>query len=170
MCSLLSKEFNFVHLSAGELLRDAVKKNDENAEMLNRLMKEGIIVPPHITIGLLKKEIRYYLQNSNRTTFLVDGFPRNIEQGYMFEDEVKPCDFVLFLHAEDEQLLERLRSRADNEYRVDDNEESFRKRFRTYKETGYPAIENYGKMGKVKKVDMDSTVKENYKKLRQIFL
>ncbi|KAJ3425520.1 adenylate kinase 1 [Anaeramoeba flamelloides] len=170
MCSLLQKEFNFVHLSAGALLRKAVEEQYEKGEMIAQMMKDGIIVPKEITIGLLKKEIRYYLENTDRNTFLVDGFPRMIDQGEMFEEVITPCDFVLFLHADDEELLKRLRKRAENTNRIDDNEESFQKRFQIYKELCYPVIENFGKVNKVKKVILNSAIEENYQKVREIFL
>ncbi len=48
-------------------------------------MKEGKIVPSAITVELLKKAI---LANTHVKCFLIDGFPRNLEQAGMFEDGV----------------------------------------------------------------------------------
>lgn len=49
-------------------------------------MKEGKIVPSQITVELIKKNI---LANPNVKCFLIDGFPRNMEQAGMFENEVE---------------------------------------------------------------------------------
>ena len=49
------KEFGFIHLSAGELLREEQKSGSENGELIDTYIKEGKIVPVEITVGLLEK-------------------------------------------------------------------------------------------------------------------
>ena len=50
---LLLKEFGFVHLSAGELLREEQKSGSENGELIDTYIREGKIVPVEITVNLL---------------------------------------------------------------------------------------------------------------------
>ena len=47
------KEFGFIHLSAGELLREEQKSGSENGELIDTYIKEGKIVPVEITVNLL---------------------------------------------------------------------------------------------------------------------
>jgi adenylate kinase len=68
-------------LSAGDLLRDAVKKG--NAE-LEAIMKEGKLVPMETTIALLKDA----MIASGASMFLIDGFPRALDQAEAFERQV----------------------------------------------------------------------------------
>jgi len=54
-CDLLINEFPFlVHLSAGDLLREEMKTKSENAVLIDKYIKEGLIVPVEITCNLLK--------------------------------------------------------------------------------------------------------------------
>ena len=54
----LAKEYGFVHLSAGDLLREEKKTESETAVMINTYIKEGKIVPGEVTVGLMKKAIK----------------------------------------------------------------------------------------------------------------
>lgn len=62
-----------VHLSAGDLLRDAVKNGNTELEAI---MREGKLVPMDVTIALL----RAAMVASGGSTFLIDGFPRALDQ------------------------------------------------------------------------------------------
>lgn len=70
------------HFSAGDLLRAAVK--DGNTE-LEAIMKEGKLVPMEVTIGLLKDA----MVKSGGSVFLIDGFPRALDQAEAFESQVR---------------------------------------------------------------------------------
>lgn len=53
----LAKEHGFVHLSAGDLLREEKNSGSDTAAMINTYIKEGKIVPGEVTVGLMKKAI-----------------------------------------------------------------------------------------------------------------
>lgn len=73
-CMKISSEYNYVHLSAGELLRkEKEKPNSKYRKLIDTYMKEGKLVPVAISCGLLKKA----MFKSKRDKFLIDGFPRN---------------------------------------------------------------------------------------------
>ena len=59
---------------------------------------------------------------------------------------------MLFFTTTEEEMTKRLLERGKTSGREDDNEESIRKRFRTYQETTMPVIEYYNKKGKVVEV------------------
>jgi adenylate kinase family enzyme len=71
----LVKKYGFIHFSAGDLLREESKKETDEGKMIADIIKNGKIVPGHITIRLLKKAIARKPNNSN---FLIDGFPREM--------------------------------------------------------------------------------------------
>lgn len=60
--------------------------------------------------------------------------------------------FVLYFECPEEVMLERLLKRGETSGRVDDNLESIRKRFTTFRDTSFPVIEHYEKLGKVRQV------------------
>jgi len=60
---------------------------------------------------------------------LIDGFPRALDQGMAFEDEVCKAKFVLFFECPEGEMEKRLLKRGESSGRVDDNIESIRKRY-----------------------------------------
>ena len=70
------------HLSAGDLLREAVKNGNTELEAT---MKEGKLVPLETTIALLQDA----MAKSSETTFLIDGFPRALDQAHAFEKQAR---------------------------------------------------------------------------------
>ena len=87
----MSEKYGYAHYSAGDLLRAAAAAPDEQGARLSKMLKNGEIVPSEVTIGLLKNAIL----SSTTNTFLIDGFPRNIDQGETFEQVITPCKFVV---------------------------------------------------------------------------
>jgi adenylate kinase family enzyme len=89
-CEKLVKEFGYHHLSAGDLLRDEVKSGSKLGHSLEALMKEGKLVPQGVTIALLRNA----MIQSGKSTFLIDGFPRALDQvqsaGPLFYDVTGP--------------------------------------------------------------------------------
>jgi UMP-CMP kinase len=80
------KEFGFVHLSAGELLRTEMNSGSPHGKMISDMIKNGQIVPSEVTVGLLDKAMK----ESQSNKFLIDGFPRNEENNSAWVKEVPP--------------------------------------------------------------------------------
>ncbi|KAK9894210.1 UMP-CMP kinase [Cystobasidium minutum MCA 4210] len=155
-CAKLVSEKNFVHLSAGDLLRaEQNREGSQVGQLIRQYIREGTIVPMEITIGLLKTAMQEEMDKSGKTKFLIDGFPRKLDQAFKFDETVCPGSAVLFLTCPESVLLERLLERGKTSGREDDNAESISKRFRTFIETSMPVVDHYRKEGKV--VDIDSS-------------
>ena len=84
-CTKLVEEFGIVHLSAGDLLRAHMKSGSPDGNMVAQMIKDGQIVPSHVTISLLQKA----MADSGQDKFLIDGFPRNDENRNAFEQQVQ---------------------------------------------------------------------------------
>ena len=56
LCSKLVSQHGFVHLSAGELLRQERNSGSETSDLINTFIKNGEIVPVKITVNLIKKK------------------------------------------------------------------------------------------------------------------
>ncbi|KAJ3199203.1 hypothetical protein HDU82_000635 [Entophlyctis luteolus] len=163
-CQNIVRDFGFVHLSAGDLLRDErQRKGSPYGELINNIIKEGQIVPMEITISLLHAAMKA----SGAKRFLIDGFPRAVDQGQKFEEEVVEAKMVLYYECPEEEMLKRLMKRGETSGRVDDNIESIKKRFVVFRETSYPVIELY--KNKVEKVSCMNTVDGVYNETKRIF-
>lgn len=154
-CEQIVKEFGYAHLSTGDLLRAEVKKATPLGIQLEADMKEGKMVPLEITLGLLKSAM---MENRSAPGFLIDGFPRTMEQAELFELTVGRCTFVLYFEASNEVLTERLTKRGETSGRADDNSESIKKRLVQFEETSMPVIRYFQDSGRVRKVNSEREV------------
>ncbi|KAJ3411298.1 hypothetical protein HDV05_002402 [Chytridiales sp. JEL 0842] len=156
-CAHLVSNLGYAHLSTGDLLREEVKKGTELGERLEALMKEGKMVPLEVTLELLVNAME---EKRGAPGYLIDGFPRTMEQAAEFEAKIGKCKFVLFFDASTETLTQRLLKRGETSGRADDNLESITKRLETFKEASMPVIEHFEKDGRVRKVLAEGDVEE----------
>lgn len=156
-CANIVRDFEFVHLSAGDLLRAHMKSGSPEGNMVADMIKQGQIVPSEVTVNLLLDAMKA----SGKDRFLIDGFPRNKENRDAWERTAGyDCDFVLFFDCPEDVMTKRLLGR--NEGRTDDNIETIKKRFKTFRDSSMPVIEYYKKMDKVRDVNSDQTPEEVY--------
>jgi UMP-CMP kinase len=110
----IQKNFKFTHLSAGDLLREERKTpGSQYGEIIEKNIVEGKIVPSEITVMLLQKAMEKAGLQGGR--FLIDGFPRNIENLSTWEklmnDKIN-LPFILHLECEQEVMVNRLLKRG----------------------------------------------------------
>jgi len=174
-CARLVQDFGFCHLSAGDLLRaEQHREGSEYGQLIQTCIKEGTIVPMEVTVKLLKNAMAAALAEhrsgegwaDGRGRFLIDGFPRKMDQAEMFEHDVAKATAILFFSTTEEVLLQRLLERGKTSGREDDNAESIKKRFNTYKDQTMPVIEHYEKLGKVIEIDSSESIDEVHAKTK----
>ena len=158
----LVKKYNFVHMSAGDLLRAEVKRGEGMAEEINGYMTNGQLVPGEVTVRLIRKAME---ENGwGKSRFLLDGFPRSIGnweswQEVMLEDaDVKG---VLCLNCSEEIMTSRILARAKTSGRADDNEETLKKRFKVNQEQTEPILQVFREKGQVYDIDANGSIQES---------
>nr|CAI5862677.1 unnamed protein product [Callosobruchus analis] len=104
-CDKIVAKYGFTHLSSGDLLRAEVASGSPRGKELSDIMERGELVPVEVVLELLKEAIIKALPTSKG--FLIDGYPREKEQGILFEKNVAPVNLVLFFDASDETLVKR---------------------------------------------------------------
>ncbi|KAF2015857.1 UMP-CMP kinase-like protein [Aaosphaeria arxii CBS 175.79] len=153
-CAKLVSDYGFKHLSAGDLLREEQDRaGSQFGDLIKSYIKEGTIVPMEITIKLLENAMQAAREKENKHMFLIDGFPRKLDQAHAFERSVVPSKFTLFFECTEEVMLERLLDRGKTSGRADDNIESIKKRFRVFVETSMPVVNEFEEQGRVVRVD-----------------
>jgi len=171
-CARLVNDFNFAHLSAGDLLRaEQTRKGSQYGDLIRTYIREGTIVPMQVTMKLLENAMQAILKerttgdgwNNGCGRFLVDGFPRKMDQAIGFDEQVCLSSLVIYYKTTEEVMLSRLLERGKTSGREDDNVESIKKRFRTYETDTMPVIEHYSAQGKVAEVGSSGSVEEVYK-------
>ncbi|KAK0731752.1 adenylate kinase-domain-containing protein [Lasiosphaeris hirsuta] len=164
-CARLVADYGFKHLSAGDLLREEQDRpGSQFGALIKDCIKNGAIVPMEVTVQLLENAmVETLAQNPASKKFLIDGFPRKMDQALKFEEVVCPAQLVLFYDCPEAEMERRLMERGKTSGRADDNAESIRKRFRTFVETSMPVVNHYEKEGRVVKVDATPTPEAVYK-------
>ncbi|XP_063702023.1 UMP-CMP kinase [Culicoides brevitarsis] len=157
-CSKIVEHYGYVHLSAGDLLREERARPDsEFGQLIEDCIKNGKIVPVEITCSLLENAMIKSKKETGKNSFLIDGFPRNEDNlsGWKKQMAEKVNEqFVLFFDGPTEVFIDRCLKRGQaGSGRVDDNLESLKKRLVTYENDTKPIIEYYRKQGLVNTVD-----------------
>jgi UMP-CMP kinase len=168
----LVHNYGFNHLSAGDLLRaEQVREGSQYGELIQHHIREGTIVPMEVTVALLSNAMADALSQGRFKTkparFLIDGFPRKLDQAVFFEETVCSSRLTLFLNCPEDVLLSRLLKRGETSGRDDDNIESIRKRFRVFEETSMPVVHMFEKQNKVVRIEATGTVEEVYGRIRE---
>lgn len=105
----LEREFGYKQISTGDLLRRAVKDKTPVGQIAEKYMKEGSLVPDNVIIELVKSSL---LHNKK---FILDGFPRNINQAMMLETLLKEIGaklkYAILLQVSDDEIVRRLLAR-----------------------------------------------------------
>jgi adenylate kinase family enzyme len=102
--------------------------------------------------------------------YLIDGFPRALDQALHFEATVTEAQAVLFYDVSEEECIARCMERAKTSGRADDTESTIKKRFSNYVESTKPAIEMYTHFGKVHKINGERDINEIYEDTRKALL
>lgn len=106
----IKEKFNLNHISTGDLLRSAIEKKSEIGLKAESFIKVGKLVPDEIITEI----IEYELVNKGRdfNGFLLDGFPRNINQVKILEKTLKKLnekiDYVISLEVSEDIIVERI--------------------------------------------------------------
>lgn len=167
-CQNLVDKHNFVHLSAGDLLR-AERKNPESqhGQLIENIIVQGKIVPVEITCTLLENAMNKSMLEDNKFDFLIDGFPRNEDNltGWSKQMGEKVNErFCFFFNCSEETCIERVMGRAaqSDVVRSDDNMEALKKRFNTYLNSTMPIIKHFQSINKCVEIDASKTPEEVY--------
>ncbi|CRK41947.1 hypothetical protein VD0002_g609 [Verticillium dahliae] len=166
-CANLVKHHGFTHLSAGDLLRaEQDRPGSQFGQLIKDYIKDGLIVPMEVTVQLLENAMQATIDAAGpgaaEHRFLIDGFPRKMDQAVKFEAAVCPAKLVLFYDCPEATMEARLLERGKTSGRADDNAESIRKRFRTFVETSMPVVDYFAQEGRVIKIDATSTPEDVY--------
>jgi len=108
----LADKLGMVHLSTGDVLRDAVKRGTELGKKAEGYMKRGELVPDAVMVGLIEDKVK---AGDLRKGFILDGFPRTIPQATelkaMLEENTIRLDAAILLVVGDEEVVRRLSGR-----------------------------------------------------------
>jgi len=108
----LAGDMGLIQISTGDMLRAAVAVGSPLGEKAKTYMDSGNLVPDEVVVGLIKERIN---NDDAGNGFILDGFPRNLNQARSLAKMLKDCglelDRVVFLDASYDTLIRRLSGR-----------------------------------------------------------
>jgi len=165
---LLCYEYDFVHISIGEIFRWHMEHHTKLAARVQRIMNEGRLVPDEIVADVVSKRLEEHDWNWG---FVLDGFPRTRSQAeYLFENW--NLDKAVYLDIPDNIVHDRVMMRVAMGQgggftkRADDNPQALRIRLQEYHEKTAPLLQLFQKKNLLVTVDGNRSIEEVYASVR----
>ena len=147
----LSKHYNLVHLSTGDILRAEKAAGSKLGMEAKAYADRGELVPDMVVIDIIASQLD---NNPDAKGFIFDGFPRTTTQAesldMMLAERKAAITMTIALEVDDEELTKRIILRGKQSGRADDQEENIVKtRINEYNLKTEPLKEYYSKQGKL---------------------
>ena len=156
MCELAESQLGWTHLSTGDLLRAERAAGGPKSVIIDEILTAGNLVPNEIIVTLLQDTMEKVTRTTGKNNFLLDGFPRsldNLEGWYEVFGREESLPKMLYFECPYPVLEQRILSRAKYTGRKDDNVESLKQRFDTFKSETLPTVDLFKRQEKCIEID-----------------
>lgn len=156
LCKKLAAQYGFRHQSIGDMLRQMIASSTAN-DMISDYIPRGQVLPAEVLFEVIKTSLG---ELSGKHPFLLDGFPRQLEQATPVEAEFGSPEIVLFFDCPKEIAEERVIARRVG--RSGDDRETFRKRYKEFTQLNPPILTHYAAQDKLIRIDTSGDVEASY--------
>jgi adenylate kinase len=150
----IAEHYRIPAISTGDIFRAMKHSDTPLARQVRTIMESGGYVSDEITNDIVKDRLA---QGDCVTGFLLDGYPRTLQQVQTLDDYLaetdRPLHAVISLLADVEEVVARLLKRAEIDGRPDDNEATIRVRLQVYAEQTEPLLDLYRSRGMLVEVN-----------------
>ena len=191
----ISKNLGFYKISMGNMLREAIKKEDKIGKKAKNHLADGKLVPDYLVLEMVRRELE---KEKGKGDIVFDGFPRNLKQAISFDRLLnsagKKIDIVLYFDIPFALLARRLSQRcicprcsavynletapprshnicdkcgSTLVKRRDDSEEIMKSRFHVYEQETAPVEEFYRRRNLLIKICTDGSKDEVWKEIKK---
>ena len=186
------ERFNVAHISTGDMFRAAIANQTEMGVLAKSYIDKGELVPDEVTNGIVKERLSQ--DDIKETGFLLDGYPRTIEQAHALDQTLTELDLaldgVINIEVDPNSLLERLSGRIihrqtgetfhkvfnppadykeeDYYQREDDKPETVKRRLDVNIAQGQPIIEHYRSKGLVHDIQGNQDINDVFSAIEKV--
>ena len=186
------EHFNVAHISTGDMFRAAIANQTEMGVLAKSYIDKGELVPDQVTNGIVKERLSQ--DDIKQTGFLLDGYPRTIEQANALDQTLAELDLaldgVINIEVDPNSLLERLSGRIihrqtgetfhkvfnppvdykeeDYYQREDDKPETVKRRLDVNIAQGQPIIDHYRSKGLVHDIQGNQDINDVFSAIEKV--
>lgn len=178
----LKEIYDIAHISTGDLLREQVALKTELGNQIADIMKSGGLVTDEIVGKLLMMRIE---KPDCANGYILDGYPRNVEQAEYLYSIIGDVDKVVYINVEDSIIIDRMAGRlacpkCGQTYHIknspskvegvcddcgsaliqreDDKEETVKNRLEVFRKSTFPIVEYYKNKGLLLEINGDNPI------------
>ncbi len=182
----VSEKLKIPVITMGQILRNIEKENTPLAQEVKERIDRGELVPDKLVLGILKERLQ---KEDCRDGYILDGFPRNLNQAKTFEARI---EMVFYIKVSDEAIIRRLSSRrecpqcgrvynlitnppekdeicdfceVDLIIREDDKLETIKKRLEVYRKETEELIDYYKQKGLLVDIDGEKPINQVFEEI-----
>ena len=185
--TMLKDKYNYNHLSTGDMLREAIASGSTLGLKVKNIIDRGELVSDELIISLINDK----LAKIDGKPFILDGFPRTLNQAKSLDNMLDKDYEVIYLDLSEKEAIDRILGRltcscgksynlnVDNlkpkvegicdgcgkelVKRNDDNVDSFKVRYKTFLDNTKPLMEYYEDKNKLHKINVNRNVEDIFK-------
>lgn len=156
--NLLRDNLHIPYLSTGHILRAISKEKTKLGRYIKETINAGILVPDKMMIEMVEE---YLGRPEYKNGYIMDGFPRTVEQAQEFSNGV---DKVVYLNVSDKEALWRLSFRDAGD-RQDETLVAIRKRIESFHKFTDPVIAYYREKDRLVEINGEQSIEEIYREI-----
>lgn len=190
--NMLKEKFGYIHISTGDMLREAINSGSEIGKEVKNIIDKGELVSDDLIIKLVKDK----LTSTDGKPFILDGFPRTLNQAKSLDEILTDDYIVIYLDLAESEAINRITGRltcnCGKSYNVnidklkpkvdgicdncgsilikrdDDNVESFKVRFKTFLDNTDSILKYYEDKEKLIKIDVNKDVQDIFESILEV--
>ena len=190
--NMLKEKFGYNHISTGDMLREAINSGSEIGKEVKNIIDKGELVSDDLIIKLVKDK----LTSLKGKPFILDGFPRTLNQAESLDKILTDDYIVIYLDLDESEAINRITGRltcncgksynvnidklkpkvdgiCDNCGKIlikrdDDNVESFKVRFKTFLDNTDSILKYYEDKEKLIKIDVNKDVQDIFESILEV--
>lgn len=190
--TMLKESFGYNHLSTGDMLREVVSSGTDFGLQVKNIIDCGELVSDELIISLINDK----LAKIDGKPFILDGFPRTLNQAKSLDNMLDKDYEVIYLDLSEEEAIDRILGRltcsCGKSYnlnvealkpkidgicdgcgsslvkRGDDNADAFKVRYKSFIDNTKPLIDYYEEKNKLHKIDVNRNVEDIFKDIMEV--
>ena len=166
---ILAERLGLPKITTGDLIRTAMKDGTPLGVEAKKYYDEGKLVPDSVVLGMIKDELD---RPDAKDGAILDGFPRTAAQAELVDKTLaqrgQRLNHILLMDVTEDELVRRMRARAQVEGRADDSPEAIATRLQVYQRDTAPLIAHYAQRGIVHRVPGTGTVDQIAGEIKRI--